>query len=147
MKTCPNCKAALDDLAVVCPNCGAQFVSVPAYVDPSDHTAEFAPEDVAKNRLYAMLCYLTSVLGIIIALLAAKESPFLQFHIRQVIRLTIAEALVGLAAVVLCWTIIVPVAAGIAIIVLAVIEIICFFQVCAGKSKEAPIIRNLNFLK
>ena len=33
------------------------------------------------------------------------------------------------------------------IVVLTVIELICFFQVCSGKAKEPAIIRSLNFLK
>ena len=47
----------------------------------------------------------------------------------------------------LCWTIIVPIAAGIAYIVLAVVKIICFFQICSGKAKEPAIIRSFGFLK
>ena len=97
--------------------------------------------------MYALLGYLAGVLGIIIALLAAKDSKFAMFHVRQVIKITVTELLMAIALVLLFWTIIVPIAYGIATIVIQVIKIICFFQVCQGKAKEPAIIRSLGFLK
>ena len=94
-----------------------------------------------------MLVYLMGSIGIIIALLASRNSKFVDFHLRQALKFLVVEILIGLITVVLCWTIIVPIAAGIMYVVLTILEIICFFQVCSGKAKEAPIIRSLNFLK
>ena len=48
----------------------------PAY-NPADHTAEFAPDDISKNKVVAMAAYMLGVVGIVIALLAAGVSVFL----------------------------------------------------------------------
>ncbi len=53
----------------------------------------------------------------------------------------------AICAVILCWTLIVPIAAAVMYIVFFVIRIICFFQICCGKAKEPVIIRSLGFLK
>ena len=53
----------------------------------------------------------------------------------------------GIVAVVLVFTFIVPIAAAIMYVVFEVIAIICFFQVCSGKAKDAAIIGKLPFLK
>lgn len=158
MKFCPNCGAQLNDDAVFCPNCGANvsgnpgsvapgcYAPVPAF-DPYDHTAEFDPKDVSDNKVFAMVPYLMSVVGIIIALLAAGSSPYVAFHVRQALKFTIVEALVGIVTLVLVWTVIVPMAAGIFMLVLVVLQIMMFFSICQGKAKEPAIIRSLNFLK
>ena len=115
--------------------------------DPYDHTAEFQAEDVAQHKLYAILPYLTGIIGIIIALLGAKDSPFVQFHLRQNLKFLIVEAILALCAAMLAITIIVPIAACVCLLIVEVIRIIAFFQVCAGKAKEPAIIRSLGFLK
>ena len=50
-------------------------------------------------------------------------------------------------ALILVWTFIVPIAAGLFILVLFVCRIIAFFSICGGKAKEPYIIRNFNFLR
>ena len=154
MKLCPKCNTQLEDSAAFCPNCGTQFIPnatvtqqpyVP--VDSSDHTAEFDAADIQENKLFAAICYLFSYFGIIIALLAAKDSPFVRFHIRESLKLTICSTILSLLILVLFWTIIVPIVGGIAATVLLVVEIICFFRALKGRAVEAPIIKGLNFLK
>ena len=118
--------------------------AAPAY-DPYDHTAEFDPKDISENKVFAMLPYLMSFIGVIIALLAAQDSPFTKFHVRQGLKILVTEILVtivGLIIPILGW-----IALGICLIILLVIEIICFFQVCKGKAKEPAIIKSLGFLK
>ena len=116
-------------------------------VDPFDHTAEFDAQDISDNKCYAMLVYLMSVVGIIIALLASKESPYLKFHIRQAIKFEVVTILLAIITSVLCWTFIVPIAGGVCLTIIMVLKIICFFQICKGQAKEPAIIRNLKFLK
>lgn len=159
MKFCPNCNTAAEDNATFCNVCGASFNSSanfnsaansvytqPVY-DCYDHTAEFDANDIAENKIYAMLVYLLGAIGIVIALLAKKDSAYVAFHIKQAIKIIIVNSLLGLACVVFAITFIVPIAASIAIAVLTVIQIICFFDVCKGNAKEPLIIRNLNFLR
>ena len=82
MAFCPNCGGQVADGAAFCPQCGTGLNgAAPAVqVNVYDHTAEFDPQDISDNKVYAMLCYLAGTLGIIIALLASHESPYLRFH-------------------------------------------------------------------
>ena len=149
MKYCPNCGTQLDEGAGSCPNCGSVFAPpAPVYEpDPTDHTLEFDPADVSENKVFAMLPYLMGIFGLIIALLAHTDSAYVRFHTRQFLKLAICESLVGIIAAVLVITIIVPLAAAICMLILLVIRIICFFQVCKGKAKEPAIVNKLGFLK
>lgn len=159
MKFCPKCGAQLNDDAVFCPNCGSSFSApapgaaqpgyypaVPAF-DPFDHTAEFDAKDISENKIYAMVPYLLSVVGVIIAMLAAGKSEYVSFHVRQALKFTIVQTLTGIVTLLLSWTVIVPIAAGIFMLVLIVLQIMMFFSICSGKAKEPAIIRSLSFLK
>lgn len=171
MKICSKCGAQMNDNAVFCTHCGARFEgqnagteapgangsynnyagynggypSAPA--DPYDHTAEFTAKDISDNKVMAMLVYLMGTIGVIIALLASNTSPYAAFHVRQALKFTVLKILIGIISLLLCWTIIVPIAGGIAAIVLFVVKIICFFSICQGKAKEPPIIRSFDFLR
>ena len=148
MKICPRCGMQLDDAVAFCPGCGTSFgvPAAPAY-DPYDHTAEYDPQDISDNKVYCMLIYLMGTIGIIIALLAANDSPYTRFHVRQCVKITVCELLLGFIAAILCWTFIVPIAAAICMGILFVVQIICFIRICKGQAKEAPIVCKLGFLK
>ena len=62
-------------------------------------------------------------------------------------KFTVLEVLLGLAAGLLCWTVLVPIVAAFAMVVLTVIKFICFLQVCRNKAVDAPLVRNIGFLK
>lgn len=150
---CNRCGAQLEDGASFCCNCGNTLGGggynppVPVYVDPSDHTAEFDPKDISENKVIAMAAYVLGMVGIIIALLAAPKSAYAAFHSRQALKLEIVNMLMATITLVLCWTIIVPIAYGVCTVILLVVRIICFFQVCSGKAKDAAIIGALPFLR
>lgn len=147
MKICPNCGAQVEDGASFCTGCGYSFAgNVPATFDPADHTAEFAAEDIRENKLLAMAVYLLSAVGVIIALLAAPNSAYVRFHVKEALKLMICEVLVGLITAVLAWTVIVAILGGIAVIVLLVVQVICFVRVCKGQARQAPIIDKIAFL-
>lgn len=129
------------------PNPGQPVPGFTPVYDPFDHTAEFDPKDISDNKVMSMLVYLMGWIGIIIALLGSSSSPYVAFHVRQALKLIAVNILMSICAVLLCWTLIVPLAYAIMSVVFFVIKIICFFQVCSGKAKEPAIIRNLNFLK
>ena len=153
MKFCPNCHLSYDDSANVCGQCGGPLQMIPqqfrqqpqAAYDPADHTAEFSAQDISDNKVFAMLPYLMSFIGVIVALLAAPSSPYTMFHVRQGLKISVTSILVTIVGMIipfLGWF-----AAGICAIILLVVQIICFFRVCKGEAKEPPIIKNLSFLK
>ncbi len=94
-----------------------------------------------------MLAYIMGTIGIIIALLAGTKSAYTAFHVRQALKFVVVNIIFAVLALVFCWTVIVPIACGVMYLVLFVIKIICFFQICGGKAKEPAIIRDLGFLK
>ena len=171
MKYCPNCRKELQDEAAFCTNCGTalngapqtppvyqqppvyNYNQAPVYAppqpayDPYDHTSEFEAKDVSENKVICMLVYLLGIVGVLLALLASTSSKYVAFHVRQSLKITVVEILTGIATALLCWTIIVPIAAGVLLIALTVVKIICFVQICKGQAKEPAIIRSLNFLK
>ena len=112
-----------------------------------DHTNEFDSKDVSENKLFAALMYVTSLFGVAIALLADKDSPYLKFHIRQVLKLSLTITILSFLTAILAWTVIVPIAGAIALAVLFIINIICFVNVLKNKSIEPAIVRDLKFLK
>lgn len=148
MKTCANCGAQLDDSNSFCTVCGSPLEeSAPAAPETAERTANTSQDDLAKNKIFGILVYVASLLGIIVALLAAPDSPFVRFHVRQAVKLTICEAIVALASVLLAWTVIVPIAGAVAGVILAVVSIICLVNACKGLTKEPPIVKNIGFLK
>ena len=149
MKICGNCQNQLDDNALFCPNCGMPCNGQAPFArpDPYDHTAEFDPQDISDNKVLAMLPYLMGAIGIIVALLAIRESRYVSFHVRQALKLVVVQALLGIVTALLVWTIIVPIAGAVCMVILFVLQIIAFFQVCSGRAKEPAIIRELSFLK
>lgn len=149
MKYCPNCRLSYDDSANVCGHCGNPLTYIPPQTfsgyDHTDHTAEFSPEDISQNKVVAMLPYLFSWLGIIIALIASGASPYTAFHVKQALKIQIVATLVSIVGAfipIIGW-----IAIGVYYLVSLVINIVCFFRVCKGEAKEPPIIKNLRFLK
>ena len=112
-----------------------------------DHTADFTSKDVSENKLFAALMYITSLYGVLLTLVADKDSPYLKFHIRQVLKLHLTITILGALMAVLAWTVIVPLAGAIALLVLFVVNIVCFVNVLKNKSIEPAFVRDLKFLK
>lgn len=151
MAFCEKCGAQIPENGTFCAACGApvaaqaQPTRIPE--QPADHTAEFDPEDVSQNKVIAMAAYILGTVGIIIALLAAPQSKYAAFHSRQALKFDIVSTLLLIVSAVLAFTFIVPIAGAVCIAILFVVRIICFFQVCSGKAKDAAIIGKLPFLK
>ena len=172
MKFCNNCGVSLPDDATFCTSCGTPlgapmnanpapgyapnpgYAPAPGYapvtyapVDPFDHTSEFDPKDISDNKVICMLMYLASYAGILVALLMSNSSKYVAFHLRQALKFEVATILLGILGAIGSIILIGPFVAGIGIVVLAVVRVICFFQICKGQAKEPAIIRNLKFMK
>lgn len=147
MKYCTKCGTQCEDNANNCSACGHPFnAPAPAapYVDPKDHTAEFDSKDISDNKVVAMLPYVMGVMGLIITILLANTSKYVQFHVRTVLKFTVVEAILAIIAFIpiIGWL-----AGGVGIIICLILRIIAFFQICKGQAKDPAIICNLGFLK
>lgn len=153
MKYCPRCGSKMEKGSPLCPVCGLNTVqkdkkAVMQFAELSyDHTGEFSPEDISQNRLYAMLPYLLSIAGMIVALLAAPGSRFAAFHVRQAVRITVFQILVAAAAFLLLWMDVFTVLAAAALIGLILLPAAMFVSVCCGKAVEPWLVRRIPFLK
>lgn len=159
MKVCSKCGNQCGDDAAFCNVCGTavnpqqtasytppQQTTV-VYQDPTDHTSEFEAKDISDNKVLAMAPYLLGWIGIIIALLGGRDSKFAAFHVRQALKIEVLSTLTAICTALLFWTIIIGVAGFVCIVILFVVKIICFFQVCAGYAKEPPIVKGFTFFK
>lgn len=149
MKVCPNCRTTFPDSASHCTQCGAPLTSAnpqPTYTGASatDHTAEFSPEDISENKVFALLPYIMGFIGVIITLLASHSSPYAGFHVRQALKIQVVFLL---SAVLLIIPILGWIAYGVWAIITLVLNLIGFFRVCGGKAIEIPIISSFGFLK
>ena len=94
-----------------------------------------------------MLRYLLGTVGVIIALLGSNSSPYAGFHVRQALKFTVLDILLGIIAAVFFWTFLIPIVCGICYVILFVVRIISFFSICQGKAKEPVIVRSFGFLR
>ena len=147
MAFCSNCGKEITEGTAVCPSCGAAFETKVSVPEPWDHTAEFDAADISENKVYALSAYVFCFIGIILCHVLAKESPYAQFHAREALKLDLVTIVAYILGVFLCWTCIVPIAAVVLILILFVVRIISFVQVCNGKAKEPWLIRSISFLK
>ena len=142
MAFCSNCGAELSEGATSCSNCGAVLKVVSEF----DHTAEFDAKDISDNKVYALCVYAFDLLGILLGAILAKDSEYLKFHLREAMKFEIVEFIMVLAASLLCWTIIIPVVAAVFCIIVFVLKIIAFVQVCKGEAKDPWMIRSIGAL-
>lgn len=117
------------------------------YSTPYDHTAEFDPRDISDNKVFCMVVYLMGTFGVIIAMLASNMSPFVRFHVREALKITVIQTLTLIFMGILCWTVFVPIVGAIFLAVLFIVRIICFVRICSGRAVEPPIVRSFGFLK
>ena len=170
MRTCQKCGAPMDDGAIFCSNCGYQNASAetagmggsysPSYGQPSyqtppyaqpaydiyDKTASFDPKDISENKLYAVLPYLFSFLGVIAAGILAPKSEYVRFHIKQALKLYIMQAFALMLTVLLCWTLLVPFAGMIFALAVIISCIVAAVQVCSGKAVIPVLTRKFSSL-
>jgi uncharacterized membrane protein len=111
-----------------------------------DFTSNFDEKDIAENKIFAMSVYALSVVGIVIALLAAGNSAFVRFHVKEALKISILEIVTSIVTLILFWTVIVPVLGGIIALLMTIARVIGFVNVCKGKAIRAFVVRDIDFL-
>ena len=119
MTNCPYCGNPLEENVTFCPYCGTQLAQPapvdtaqqapaggipqqpPVMLDPADHTWEFDPKDISDNKVYCMVIYLMGIVGGIVGLLASQSSPYVAFHVRQALKFTVLNTLLGFVTLLL----------------------------------------------
>lgn len=141
MAYCSLCGGELPEGATSCPTCNAIISQPVATVENVyDHTADFDATDISENKIFALCAYALGFVGVIIALIAAKDSAYAKFHAREALKIDLAAVIVTMLSVLFCWTCIVPIAGIILDCIFGVLAIIAFVQVCLGKAKEPWLI-------
>ena len=132
MKYCPHCGAEIADDVRFCPTCGKETVVVVNDAEP-----QFDPQDVADNKMLAMLGYLT--MGVL-PMLGARNSAYAMHHTNQALWIFIGSLLCGLVCIVpiLGWIV-----AGVGGIFLFVCEIIGIVRALNGSGKYLPFVKGL----
>ena len=141
MAFCTRCGSNMPDGENFCPNCGAPVTPAgapyqQAYVNPSDHTAEFAAEDIARNKNLAALSYLCILFGVI-GLISEPDSKFIRYHLNQVMVLYVFALLCTVVFIVpiLGWIV-----GGIGTIMTVVFIIMGIVRAGKGLAVELPLI-------
>ncbi len=163
MKYCTSCGNPVEDNAKFCSVCGASSSStegnstaeskeddirskieeaVNNFNNTPDTTAEYAPDDIEKNRIMAIFAYLG--LLFLIPLFVAKESPFARYHTNQGILLFIIQFVGSLCGAIPFIGWFVAAAANVFCVLLIVLGII---NVVKGQAKELPLIGKYRILK
>lgn len=123
----------------------------------TDYKADFSERDISENKVVAMAAYLLGAIGIIIALLASRDSAYTAFHVRQALKLTVSSVVLEIFAVVLAVFGMIPfvgiifklmlVIIGAAWLGVLVLRLAAIVQVCDGEAREPAVIGNLNLFK
>ncbi|MBD5081298.1 MAG: zinc-ribbon domain-containing protein [Ruminococcaceae bacterium] len=156
MAFCTKCGANIDDNAAICPSCGAPQQTAAnnnAYVNPApapaqgdDFTATMDPNDIAANKVMAVLAYFGILF--LIPLLAAPNSPYARFHANQGLVLFIVDIVVGVVGSILS---IIPfvgaILSGVLALLVLVLVIMGIVNAATGKAKEVPIVGKIRIIK
>ena len=132
MKYCPHCGAEIADDVRFCPTCGKETVVVVTSADPV-----FDAQDIADNRMLAMLGYLT--VGVL-PMLGARNSAYAMHHTNQALWIFIGSLLCAIVCIVpfLGWIV-----GAIGSVFLFVCEIIGIVRALKGSGAYLPFVKGL----
>lgn len=169
MKYCTGCGAQLEETAKFCSVCGQKAQvqtqaqsetqapptqnsdggfqgkidnAVNAFKETANTTADYAPEDIASNKVMAVLAYLGILF--IVPLVAAPNSPYAKFHANQGLLLFLLEIAAGVLAIIpfVGW-----IATAIGTVASIVFFILGIVNAVKGQAKELPIIGKYRIIK
>lgn len=109
--------------------------------DMDDFTDEIDPEDIEKNKVFAVLAYIGIL--VLIPIFGAKDSKFARFHANQGLVLFLAEIVFSSVAGIIFrkWAVELF---GLVFLALAILGVAYALQ---GKAKELPVLGNIKLLK
>jgi len=120
----------------------------------ANYRSEFDLKDISENKVSAMAAYLMGPVGIIIALLIARDSAYTAFHVRQALKLTVCSVALEIIAAIFALFGMIPFVGMIFKLVLMIIcaiwiyvlvlRLIAIAQVCDGEAREPAIIGKMN---
>ena len=123
----------------------------------TDHSARFGQNDISENKVSAIAAYLLGPIGIIIALLIARDSAYTAFHVREALKMTICSVILEVFAAIFVLFGLIPLVGiifkmmllltSVAWVGVLILRLIAIAQVSNGEAKEPAIIRNFAFLK
>ena len=124
-----------------------------ALTDTADTTAEFDPNDIAQNKVMAILAYFGPL--VLIPILAAKGSKFARYHSNQGLLLLIAAVLYGIAygilssiLIAISWRLVFLTSIlSLLSLVFLIPFIMGIVNASNGKAKELPVIGKFRILK
>lgn len=167
MRYCSKCGSEIPQGSRFCPQCGQPVPPEEKSVftdfnNTEDTTGQFHPEDIRRNKGFAVLSYIG--LLVLIPIFAASRSPFARYHANQGLVLfifnaaySIARAIVmGILRAILCHEFfwpgnvafgIINAATGLVHILFLIWMIIGIVNAAGGKAKELPIIGKIRILK
>lgn len=165
MVTCKRCGAEVVDSMNFCPNCGAEMherASDVKYAEFSEEDRQAAAgADEGQNRAMGLLAYLG---WLVLVPLIGSRSGFVRYHVRQGLRLAMAETAFGLVHWLSRWVLKqlfhIPYGADVPFAVdiilspvylgwlgLSILAIIGIFNVLLGREKPLPFIGTLHIGK
>ena len=132
MKYCPHCGAEIADDVRFCPTCGKETV-----VTVVDATPVFDAQDIADNRMLAMLGYLT--MGVL-PMIGCRNSAYAMHHVNQALWLYIGSLLCALVCIIpiLGWIV-----AAVGELLLFIFFIIGIVRALKGSGAYLPFIKGL----
>lgn len=154
-RVCVHCGAELGE-ANVCPVCGAVAAdaageeknaslvdqALNSFRSTADTSADFARDDVLRNRWISIPAYLPPLF--LIPLLARPQSPFARFHANQGLLLLIFE-LVALLLRLIPY--IGKFVCSVLLLISAVMSIYGIVNAARGRAKELPFVGKYRILK
>lgn len=144
MKKCEKCGINVENEVKFCPVCGTAFEN--GY-EQSDSSLDY--EDIRNDKVMALLAYLGFL--VLIPMFTAKGSRFVRYHVRQGLRLLVAELIFYMGYCILSFTILsiswhlysIVKIAGIVRYLFPVLTVIGIINVVTGKKKRLPVIGNI----
>lgn len=108
--------------------------------DNSKDVKQVSQEDINKNKVNAVLCYLGILIIIPLLNEEAKKSPFVKFHLNQGLVALITGVIIGFVA----W---IPILGWLVAIAWFVIWLMAVIGAAQGQMKRLPLVGNFEILK